>query len=261
MSISRSVFEHNGLRLSYLDSGEEGRPLIALHGHFMEGSTFASLATELAPEWRVIALDQRGHGQSDHAKGYARSDYISDMEGLYRHLGLAQAVILGSSLGGVNAYQFAARYPERVIALIIEDIDAEVADDISFALAWEGTFDTREELVKRVGPRFAPYLMDSFRETAAGWKLAFEPKEMVVPQDLLNGGHWEDWLASDCPALLIRGRESRVTTAEQVAEMAQRRANTTLVTLDGGHILHVENPVGFTAAIKGFLKHLESPRN
>ena len=51
----RFSFEHNGLRFSSLDAGGSGQALIALLAHWMEGQTFASLATDLAPEWRVIA--------------------------------------------------------------------------------------------------------------------------------------------------------------------------------------------------------------
>ena len=59
----------------------------------------------------------------------------------------------------------------------------------------------------------APYFVDSFRHTPDGWKLAFDPRDMVASQARLNGDHWDDWTASNCPALLIRGRDSKVTTA------------------------------------------------
>jgi pimeloyl-ACP methyl ester carboxylesterase len=140
--------------------------------------------------------------------------------------------------------------------LIIEDVGVVVTDDISFILPWEGTFATREDLVNRVGARFAPYFEDSFRQTDSGWKLAFDPREMVASQRLLCGDHWQDWLATDCPALLIRGRESRVTTAEQLEQMAQRRPNTTLISLNGGHVLHKETPAEFTRVVREFLGNL-----
>lgn len=256
MTIERQKFQHGSLTFSYLDSGGNGHVLVTLHAHLMEGATFVPLATALAPGWRVIALDQRGHGFSSHALTYTRADYLGDLAALFAHLGFERAVLLGNSLGGVNAYQFAALHPERVSALIIEDVGAVVSDDISFILPWEGTFATREDLVNQIGARFAPYLEDSFRQTESGWKLAFEPREMVASQRLLCGDHWQDWLATDCPALLIRGQESRVTTAEQVEQMAQRRPNTTLVSLNGGHVLHMETPTEFTGAVRAFLQNL-----
>ena len=64
--MKRYQFQHNMLTFSYLDSDGDkaGKVLIALHAHWMEGMSFASLAKALSPEWRVIALDQRGHGHS-----------------------------------------------------------------------------------------------------------------------------------------------------------------------------------------------------
>ncbi len=252
--MKRREFQHDGLTFSYLDADGEGEPLIALHSHWMEGITYAPLAAALAPDLRVIALDQRGHGHSDHAPTYTRDDYLGDIAALFTHLGLRAAVLLGNSLGGVNAYQFAARSPDRVSALIIEDIGVEISDDISFALPWAGTFATREELAERVGPRFLPYLEESFRKTPAGWRLAFDPRDMVASQSHLNGDHWKDWLATDCPALLLRGLESKVTTQAHLEQMATRRPQTRLESLAGGHVLHMDNPTRFAAAVTKFLR-------
>jgi len=253
--MKRYQIQHNGLTLSYLDSAGDGQPLVALHAHWMEGQTFAPLAAQLAPAWRVIALDQRGHGYSDHAPSYTRDDYLGDVAALFEHLGLEEAVILGNSLGGVNAYQFAARHPKRVNALIIEDIGVGESGDTDFVLAWQGNFVTRDELAVRVGPRYLPYLEDSFRQTPTGWKLAFDPRDMVVSQSNMKGDHWADWLASVCPALVIRGRESKVTTASHMEEMAARRPNTRLRTLQGGHVVHFDNLAGFTETVKTFLRN------
>ena len=115
--MERREFQHDGLRFSFLDSGGDGDVLIALHAHLMEAVTYAPLAAAL-PKWRVVALDQRGHGYSDHSRSYTRNDYIQDVEALFEHLDLNEAVLLGNSLGGANAYQFAARHPERVRGLI-----------------------------------------------------------------------------------------------------------------------------------------------
>src|ERR1035438_1753164 len=209
-AMKRLQFQHDGLTLSYLDSGGDGRTLVALHAHWMEGSTYAPLAAELAPEWRVIALDQRGHGHSDDALSHTRNDYFGDMAALFAHLGLEDAVVLENSLGGVNAYQFAARHPEQVSALIIEDVGVEESGGgMDFVLAWQGNFATREELAERVGPRYLAYLQQSFRQTPGGWKLAFDPRDMVVSQSHVKGDHWADWLTTHCPALLIRGLEAR----------------------------------------------------
>jgi esterase len=254
--MERRTFSRDGLRFSYLDSGGKGRPLVALHAHIMEGLTFAPLAALLTPEWRLIALDQRGHGHSDHAASYTRADYLQDLEAFFDHLDLNDAVLLGNSLGGINAYQFAARHPEKVRGLIIEDIGVVLSDEPSFVLAWQGEFPTREALAERIGPRFAPYLEDSFRKTPTGWKLAFEPQEIVASGRCTSGDHWDDWLATDCPALLLRGQDSKVTTQNECEQMASRRPNTRLKTLNGSHILHMEDPIAFHGAVRKFLQEL-----
>ena len=256
MAIGRSSFSHDGLSLSYLDAGGDGAPLVALHAHWLEAQTFAPLALELAPAWRVVALDQRGHGHSDHARSYTRDDYLGDLGALLRHLAIEHAVLLGNSLGGANAFQFAARHPDRVRALIIVDIFPEIGTDPGMASGWAGTFSTRQALLERVGPRFAPFLLPSFRETRDGWTLAFDPKDMAASQIALNGDHWADWLATSCPALVIRGAESRVTTAEQLQQMVSRRPNTQLVTLEAGHVAYMDDAVGFTQAVRAFLDGL-----
>ncbi len=259
--MERHEFTHDNIRFSYLDSGNDAPVLIAMHAHWMEGSTFVPLAEALAPDWRVIAPDQRGHGYSGHASSYTRDDYIGDLESLFELLALDSAVLLGNSLGGVNAFQFAARRPDKVRGMIIEEIGAVVTTvDLTFMTSWAGTFPTREALAERVSPRFAAYLSDSFRETPQGWKLAFEPTEIMESQKNLMRAYWDDWIASSCPALVLRGRDSRVTTAEVAQEMAARRPNTQVLTLPGGHILHSDSFSAFLTAVKLFLQTLPAAR-
>jgi pimeloyl-ACP methyl ester carboxylesterase len=143
-----------------------------------------------------------------------------------------------------------------VRGLIIEEIGATVLADTSFVLAWEGVFATRQQLEERVGPRFRPYLEQSFRQTTQGWKLAFDVHDVMASQDGLAGDHWDDWLASDCPALVIRGSQSRVTNIEEIEQMGKRRPNTQILTLEGGHVIHMDAAPAFTAAVQEFLKRL-----
>ena len=92
-----------------------------------------------------------------------------------------------------------------------------------------------------------PTLTPSIRETARGWQLAFDPNDTVASQAELNSDHWADWLASSCPALLIGGSDSRVPDAAHLKQMASRRANTQLIMLKGGHVVHFDNLEGFTS--------------
>jgi pimeloyl-ACP methyl ester carboxylesterase len=252
--MQREHFSHAGLRFSYLDSGGSGPAIIALHARWMEAASFVGLAAALTPELRVVALDQRGHGWSDHANSYTREDYLGDLEALLGHLGMTAAILLGNSLGGVNAYQFASRHPGAVRALVIEDISVQIHEEPAFILQWAGVFPSRQDLVDRIGPRLAPYLLESIRETKEGWKLAFEQREMLESQRLVNGDHWQDWLTSACPALVIRGRHSRLTTSEALQEMAARRPRTRFVELDAGHAVHVDAPAAVAAEVRAFAR-------
>ncbi|MFF8699551.1 alpha/beta fold hydrolase [Streptomyces albidoflavus] len=254
----RAALTVDGRRLSYLDFGGPGRPLIALHGHFGEARTFARLAGALAPDWRVVALDQRGHGLSDPGPDYSRAGYVGDAAALVAHLGLDRPVVLGHSLGGVNAYQLAARRPELVSALVIEDIGAEVRDDLSFCLGWPRRAPTWAALAAGLG-KSLPYLREAIREYADGWGLAFRPESMVASQNALRGDHWDDWLASDCPALLVRGERSGTLSAEHAEAMATRRGRTRLAALDTGHTVHDSAPGEFAGVVRAFLEGLVEP--
>ncbi|MFD5700858.1 alpha/beta fold hydrolase [Streptomyces lasiicapitis] len=244
-----------GRRLSCLDFGGHGQPLLALHGHFGEGSTFTRLARELGPDWRVIAPDQRGHGESERAEDFSRDGYVSDAAAVLDHFGVTNTVVLGHSLGGVNAYQLAARHPRLVRALVVEDIGAETDDDLSFCLPWPDRAPTRAALMEALGGS-ARYVADAVREYADGWGLAFEPRDMVASQRQLNGDHWDDWLAGGCPALLVHGRHSNVLSSRHAKEMVERRARARLVELATGHTIHETDPAGFAAVVRDFLDDL-----
>ncbi|WOI61177.1 alpha/beta fold hydrolase [Streptomyces fradiae] len=254
----RRVEVVGGRRMSYLDFGGGGRPLLALHGHFGEGRTFARLARELGPGWRVLAPDQRGHGRSDRAADHSREGYVADAAELLDRLGLEDVVVVGHSLGGVNAYQLAARHPRLVRALVVEDAGAVVDGDLSFCLAWPERAPTRRALVEALGDS-ARHLADAVREHPDGWGLAFRPGDMVASQRQLNGDHWPDWLAGDCPALLVRGTSSNVLDAAHAREMAARRPGTRLVHLPAGHAVHAVHatvPGPFAAVVREFLAAL-----
>ncbi|MFG2986762.1 alpha/beta fold hydrolase [Streptomyces sp. NPDC048258] len=242
----------DGRRLAYTDFGGPGAPLLALHGHFQDGRSFEELAREVGPAWRVIGLDQRGHGESDRAAEYTREGYVADAAAVLEHLGLGPAVVVGHSLGGVNAYQLAARRPDLVRAVVVEDIGAVVEDDLSYAREWPGRAATRTGFLAGVGSA-AAYLAGALREYADGWGTACVVEDVVSSQRGLNGDHWGDWLAVRQPTLLVRGDRSGVLSAEHAREMTLRRAGVRLVELPAGHAVRVGDPEGFYAAVRGFL--------
>ncbi|MFJ3905985.1 alpha/beta fold hydrolase [Streptomyces sp. NPDC090025] len=255
----RSALTVDGRTLSYLDFGGTGRPLVALHGHLSEGATFAALAEALSPRWRLIAPDQRGHGESDRAADYGRDGYLADLGALLDHLGLDRVTLLGHSLGAVNAYQFAARHPERVSALINAEGPASLgldgANPFGFLLNLPYRAASREELLAGMGPA-APYFAERLRrEPDGGWRLPFHPEDMYRSEELVHGDHWADWTATDCPALLVHGTRG-VIPAEQVRAMTERRAHTVAAELDADHLVYTGAPEEFAATVLAFLDTL-----
>ncbi|MFI6268422.1 alpha/beta fold hydrolase [Micromonospora zamorensis] len=249
----RGFFTVEGRKLSYLDFGGPGAPLLALHGHYNEASAFAPLAEALAPRWRVIALDQRGHGESDRAESYGRDDYVADVDAFHRHLGIGPAPVLGHSLGGMNAYQYAGRHPDRVTALVVEDIGAVVNCDWSFTTSLPRHAPSRDALASALGAA-APYLECSFRQSKDGWGFSFDTDDTVASQKALNGDHWKDWVSVDCPTLLIHGTRSDELTAAHAREMITRRAGQArLAELPAGHVVHHDAQAEFAAVVSNFL--------
>jgi pimeloyl-ACP methyl ester carboxylesterase len=118
------IIRCRGRRLSRVDFGGSGATTLALHGSFGRASVFAPLAERLTTRMRVVALDQCGHGMADHGGPFTREEFVADAAAVIDALGLGPVLVLGHSLGGITAHQSAARSPELVRALVIEDVGA-----------------------------------------------------------------------------------------------------------------------------------------
>ncbi|OPY43732.1 MAG: acyl-CoA esterase [Methanoregulaceae archaeon PtaU1.Bin059] len=262
--MTRKYFDAGGIRLSYLDNEQRGCPvLLCLHGLFGNARAYCSLADALQNDWHVYSLDQRGHGWSDHAAPghYQREDYLCDIiafiESIIRE---SPVVILGHSLGGINAYQVAARRKDLVRALIIEDAGAVEQDDASFARDIVDCTPTLQELGKSLeefGITDPAYFLESAVERDEGWAFRFDKDSIPESQQNLNDDWWEDFLGSSCPALLLHGGKSWVVTAEHIREMAEKRPNTTFrIFPDAGHTVQLDEPSGYTSAVIEFLNRI-----
>ncbi|WP_442604238.1 alpha/beta fold hydrolase [Paenibacillus sp. KN14-4R] len=262
--MQRKYFKSGDMTLSYLDFGGKCQNvLLLLHGHMNDARTFSELASKLSKDWRVIGLDQRGHGWSNHSPelDYSREGYLSDVLNLIRtELGGQPVTILGHSLGGANAYQFASQYPEYVQAVIVEDIGVEIEHNLSFAEklpARSASLQELRESLEQVGIRAIDYFSESVFEDELGWGFRSDLKGMRVSQLNLNGNWWDDWLASSCPALLIQGQNSFVLKLNHAEHMVSKRPNTKLAVFENcGHGVHSDDPEGYYQVVKKFLDEL-----
>ncbi|GAA2449550.1 alpha/beta hydrolase [Actinomadura vinacea] len=252
-----------GLRLAYIDFGGTGTPVLALHGHFGRARMFAPLAAALAPGYRVIALELRGHGHSDRAAEHGPDAYVEDVAAFARELGLGPLIVVGHSMGGVVGFRLAARHPGLVRALVNEEGGAlnrrpEIPHPVLDVRPWPRRAATLAELRRGVeahGVPDAAYFLESAVEHDDGWGFLFDHDAMVESQEALIGDWWPDWLGSTCPALLVHGLDSFVLPTGMAREMAARRPGTVLRELPGcGHWAHDDDPAAFAGAVAAFLE-------
>ncbi len=264
----------NGLELHYVDhGGDAGVSAVALHGFALNCHSFDEVAPSLANRLRCFALDQRGHGHSDRAAelaDYSRDHMADDIRAFIESLELDRPVVMGHSMGGMNAMTFAARHPDLLRALVLIDVGPGVNVDgvqqvrqfvagpyeLDSLDAWvEMThqyypFRTKEGIRKR--------LEVSLRETPEG-KMAKMFDERFREADfrgIADGrdGIWETAKALRVPTLLLHGEKSPVLKLEQAQEFAERVDVVRLVTIpDAGHSVAGDQPEAVVAALGEFL--------
>ena len=273
------TIEVNGLRLQYEDWGGDGVPAIALHGFALNHHSFDEVAPALNDVLRVLAFDQRGHGLSQWAAelgDYTRETMVSDVAGMVDGLGFERVVLLGHSMGGMNAMTYAARHSERVFALVLIDIGPAVSVDGAeqvrrfvagpYALesleAWVEL--THQYYPQRSKERIRERLAVSLRETSEGggspesrWAKQYDKRFRDVEFSGIGSGAddlWDVARSLRCPTLVVRGGESPVLTAEGAAAFAEAVEVVEVVTIEGaGHSVAGDKPEAFVAAVREFL--------
>ena len=118
-----------GLRIHYLDwGGDSQRTLLLVHGQGGNAHNWDHIAAELHDEFRIIAIDQRGHGESDHAReGYAVTAFASDLERFADALGIAPYSYCGASLGARNGIAYAGDRSDQLKHFVCLDYGPEMS--------------------------------------------------------------------------------------------------------------------------------------
>jgi pimeloyl-ACP methyl ester carboxylesterase len=264
--------EANGMRLHYLDWGNTDRPkMLLLHGGAQSAHSWDFFSLAMRDHLHIVALDQRGHGDSDwsDAGDYDTPFHVADIEAFTDAIGYDRFILVGLSMGGRNAYSFAAEHPEKVERLIVVDVGPDVkAEGQAYIREFlEGTetfesFDWLVERVKRFNPRrpenqIRGSLLNNLKQLEDGtwtWK---HDRRRGIRRDRggeMNEAAWAAWAAVQAPTLVVRGAESYILSEQTAHKMLATVANSQLVVVpNAGHLVQGDNPVGFERAVRAFL--------
>ncbi len=251
-----------------------GHKLVFLHGLMGSGSNWRSIAKAFEDRFHVLTFDQRGHGRSFRPRtGYHPRDFAQDLAHILDELGWEQTVLVGHSMGGRNALEFALHFAHRVKALVVEDIGPEASSAaigrIEKLLSLVPVpFPSREvarrffeseypELISfypgaRVVAKF--FLTNIEQKPEGGWSWRFDQEAIL--ETLREGrkeDHWDAWRNLKMPVLLVRGERSNDLTPETFTRMQTALPGVHAVEVAGaGHWVHFDQPEAFIRSLKEF---------
>jgi len=262
------------LRFRYLDWGTKGlRPILFLHGGALTAHTWDLCCLALRDEFHCVALDQRGHGDTDWAPDadYSIGAQREDIRGFADRLGFDRFVLVGQSMGAINGLAFAVTHPERLSALVMIDAGPEVrrrgSSRIREFVNGGAKPETLEEIIERAlafNPRrdrqiLRRSLMHNLRRQPDGsWSWKYDRRRF---QRLDHDTHLAERrrLADDlanvtCPALVVRGAESDVFHQDDAERLAKNFPDGRQVAVaQAGHTVQGDNPKDLVAALREFL--------
>ena len=265
----------NGLKLHYLDWGSEGKqPLLFVHGALQQSHSWDFVALSLCSEYHVLALDARGHGESDWASDgdYSLDAHLRDLDGFVKALGLDQIILVGHSMGGRNSYVFTSLHRELIKALAIVDIGPQAMRQgqsrIQRFRELPDELDSYQEFASRVQEYTGRPLQQvmgalkySIRQRSDGkWTWKYDKllrSPGYRPTSWEPDKLWECLAEITCPTLVIRGSESDIFENEVMEKMLQVIPDSTSALVPGaGHLVAGDNPLGFLEALHTLLNRL-----
>ncbi|GAA1655692.1 hypothetical protein GCM10009828_101790 [Actinoplanes couchii] len=217
-----------GVAVRYRVGGDAGgRAVVLLHGLGGSGAGWGTVPERLAGEFRVFALDLRGHGDSGKPGEYSFQLMRDDVLGFLDGAGLERAALVGHSLGAVVAVLLAQLAPERVTHLVLEDAT-----------------------VPRPGDLDRPPLPEPDEPTPYDFRAVNAVRAQLTDPD---PAWWDATDAVTVPTLIIDGASS-ADRQEFLAASADRMPNARLVTIPAGHYVHRERPSAYLDAVLPFLR-------
>ncbi len=254
------------MHLNYLKSGS-GPSLIVLHGLFGMLDNWKTLGRQLEAYFTVYLVDQRNHGKSPHTAEHSYQLMADDLKEFMEQQNISSAFLLGHSMGGKTAMQFALNYPEMVEKLIVVDMgikrypsghdhvfDAIHTVDLGKVHSRNDAEKMLMEFIETEGTRLF-ILKNLTREPDGTYHWKFNP-------DALTNNFESEILAPvyvsgkfDKPTLFIRGARSEYILDADWEAIQDVFPNAKLFTIEqAGHWVHADEPAKLFDAVLGFLK-------
>jgi pimeloyl-ACP methyl ester carboxylesterase len=259
------------VKLHYLEWGKAQETLVCLHGTSMQAHAWTQLARDLQPQFRVIALNMRGHGLSDAPKtGYTVPQYGDDLLHFADALRLGRFHLAGSSLGTQVALHFAAHHPERTERVVLSDpslaieqpaIDGYVAlhqsRPRSFATLQQARAYARA-LPQRAGLSEAMHALTEigdFRKNHEGrFEWCYDLNGILETFRNLRIDQWPDVRRIEAPTLVMRAATSHVLSHDNALRLERELPNGTLVEIpNSSHTIWGDRPDLLSELTRSFL--------
>jgi len=247
-------------RLEALDFGGDGPGVLLLHGLAGTAREWEDTAGWLTETHRVVALDQRGHGRSERRPAdISREAFRADAVAAIEQLGLAPVVLIGQSLGGHTAFLVAAHRPELVRGLVVAEAspaseEPGTAAEIGRMLSkWPAEFTSVSAAQEFLGGDTAR--ARAWARNLDGLRPAFAVDVMVQAIEAAADARWDEWRRVGAPTLVIRGEEGELSERD-AGEMVMTVPEAEVVTVPGGHDVHLDAPAAWRKAVSDFLAGL-----
>jgi pimeloyl-ACP methyl ester carboxylesterase len=275
MSAPQSHLFDGTPRLHYLEWNPRGtQTLILLHGNSANAWWWEPLADAIAPQFRLLALDLRGHGDSEWARppAYAPADYADDLARFVSHHAHdgAPPIVVGHSMGGLCVLEFARQHSAQVRAIVVIDVaitSSRGRDRFLRRLKALPTVTYPDLETAKARFRLLPDEGGISRETVhaiaekslartedGGWTMKFD-RESFYGSDGIPV--LETIAALRCPTLLIRAERSRIMTADAAEKARQSNTDARLITIpDAHHHVLLEKPVAVARVLEDFAASL-----
>lgn len=254
------------MKLFYRTFGE-GQPVIILHGIFGISDNWVTIGRRLAEKFEVFILDQRNHGQSPHSDTF---NYFSMVEDLYEFIEdhqLTNPILIGHSMGGKVAMNFALEHPHRVDKLIVVDMSVrhypprqQHMDVLNAMMSIDfNEISTREEVEKIITPivksrKISQFVLKNLYRIGKS-RLAWRINVEAIYNSLENVFEGvETPYTSDIPALFIKGELSDYILEEDYEMISKKFPNAQFTTINNAsHWVHADAPDELCSTFSKFL--------